>query len=167
MEIRDILIYLYLKYNGNNKKLFNALQEKELVSESDLAVAKKEHDFSKFYTCVDKDYPKDLKGFEYGAFPLVIRKDYDILCSRIASYIYAKAVLNSFEGSYSVTFEEIEKRFELTEKLADNGLVEIIVKELELYEGIDGGSIWVTDKDFDIYVYGAYLAQAIDDSEEE
>ena len=90
---------------------------------------------------------------------------------KIASYVYAIAVLKSSDANWFVGFDEIEKRFSgMLEKplKEDKELVEKIQEELFNYNGLaDGDAVWVDDDCFDINLFHDYRATYTDLDEEE
>lgn len=67
----------------------------------------------------------------------------EIYSKKIAAYIYSKAVMNSLDGNYYVTFKDIETTFYRATTIKnsfskDEELQESIADELILYEGIWG-----------------------------
>lgn len=74
LTAREILITLHLLHNGNWKKIYEAIENKELmedrVDEEVVAQYKKEFDYDSFITILDNDYPKRLKHEYRPAFVL-------------------------------------------------------------------------------------------------
>lgn len=72
-KMRDILIYLYEKYDGDWDDLYTAIQNKERVDinvvESTVKRHKKKYDY---VTMIDRNYPEEYKG-NYKP-PIVLRK---------------------------------------------------------------------------------------------
>ena len=106
------------------------------------------------------------------------------MAHKIASYVYATAVLESGDNNWCVYFDEIEDRFGvvdsekedwqndgcmlLTRLCDDKELVEKIQEELYKYDGLaDGDAVWVYDDWFDINLFHDYRATYTDLDEEE
>ena len=104
------------------------------------------------------------------------------MARKIASYVYATAVLESDDNNWCVYFDEIEDRFgvkdeEHTESYYmlesrlcdDDELVELILEELHKYEGLEGDDdcAYVDDGCFDINLWHDYRASYTDLDEEE
>lgn len=112
----------------------------------------------------------------------------EMMSCKIASFIYAQAVLNSSEGNWCVSFDEIKERFgiDLNNQIANNDfeLLNAIEEELFNYQGVLDVEIDL-DKDFlelskngidiegnysnnfDIIIGTDYLANDYDIEEEE
>ena len=61
MKMRQILIYFYHKYNGNYKKMLEALKNKERVEENELNEMLKNVNEDDYVTMIDNDYPSECK----------------------------------------------------------------------------------------------------------
>lgn len=61
MKMRQILIYFYHKYNGNYRKMLQALKNKEIVKENELNEMLKNVDENDYVTMIDADYPSECK----------------------------------------------------------------------------------------------------------
>ena len=55
--MRDIVMYFAIKYHGDFKKIYDALNVKEKVKKDDLKLCKVELKY-KYFTLLDKNYPK-------------------------------------------------------------------------------------------------------------
>ena len=104
------------------------------------------------------------------------------MARKIASYVYAVAVLESGDNNWCIYFDEIEKRFGLKDEehqdewlmlekplSDDEELVEAILEELYKYEGLEGSEdcAYVDDGCFDINLWHDYRASYTDLDEEE
>lgn len=103
------------------------------------------------------------------------------MAHKIASYVYATAVLESGDANWCIYFDEIEDRFGVQDEehtegyymlksrlIDDKELVEKIQEELFKYEGLDDGdAVWVDDDCFDINLFHDYRATYTDLDEEE
>lgn len=104
------------------------------------------------------------------------------MARKIASYVYAVAVLESGDANWCIYFDEIEKRFGLKDEehqdewlmlekplCEDEELVEAILEELYKYDGLDGNAdcVWVDDCCFDLNLWHDYRATYTDLDEEE
>jgi hypothetical protein len=106
------------------------------------------------------------------------------MAHKIASYVYATAVLESGDNDWCIYFGEIEDRFGvvdsekedwqnvgcmlLTRLCNDKELVEKIQEELYKYDGLaDGDAVWVYGECFDINLFHDYRATYTDLDEEE
>ncbi len=79
--MRKVLLYFAIKYKGNWKKIYKALENKEKISEEDL---KKVDKYKDFMTIIDSDYPKNLKKIYQPPFVLFYKGDKKILEQRNA-----------------------------------------------------------------------------------
>lgn len=61
MKMRQILIYFYHKYNGNYRKMLEALKNKERVEENELNEMLKNVNEDDYVTIIDNDYPSECK----------------------------------------------------------------------------------------------------------
>lgn len=61
LTAREILITFHLLYNGNWKKIYEAVQNKDDIDDELVARYKDEFDYDSFITILDNDYPKRLK----------------------------------------------------------------------------------------------------------
>lgn len=91
---------------------------------------------------------------------------------KIASYVYAVAVLKSWDANYFVDFDEIEQRIHLDKPLKEDiELVEMVKEELHKYGGLEGDDscVWIDLKGgcFDINLWHDYRASYTDLDEEE
>lgn len=175
--MKKILIYLWLKYNGDFEAIYNVIKNKEAVDMVEVEnVATKEMQ-EKYCTLIDNDYPKYLKGKQNP--PFVIEKSkidwwnnreryLDKYSNKIASYVYAIAVLNSSEGNWHVSFYEINKRFALDIPIEeDKELITLVVERLEEdYVGLLD-EVVVIDDSFDLILGTDYIANDYDVDEEE
>lgn len=95
------------------------------------------------------------------------RKDYlNKYSTKIASYIYSTAVLESESGNYCFDFEKLTKLFDLKPSLKDDkNLQKKIIEELEKYEGI--AEIDSDADEFSIYLYTWYMLHEEEEEEEE
>ena len=107
------------------------------------------------------------------------------MARKIASYVYATAVLESGDNNWCVYFDEIEHRFGvvdtnkddwqndgcmlLTSLSDDDELVEKIQEELYKYDGLacDADCVIVEDGCFDVNLWHDYRASYTDLDEEE
>lgn len=60
MQINDVLLYFALKYSGDYKKMFIALQNNEAININDFSTMKK-NNLYKVVTIRDENYPNELK----------------------------------------------------------------------------------------------------------
>lgn len=79
--MREILIYLALKYNGNFFKIYEAIQRKEIVPIKELkeAVRKIETQEIKAIKILDDEYPKVFKRCEYSPIVLFYEENINLL----------------------------------------------------------------------------------------
>lgn len=176
MEMRDILIYFWETNQGDWDKVYKAIAAKEIVDPSVLAkVVTKEKQLN-YCTIIDDNYPAYLKT--QNRPPMVIdtskiewwnnRQRYiEKYSCKIASFIYATAVLNSDEGNYMVSFKKINQRFDLDIKIEeDPTLIHYVIEQLEGYDGIID-SIDLDKDGFDIMLGTDYIANDYDVEDEE
>lgn len=96
MESRIILIALYKKYNGNWRKIYDAILNKEDIDskENERYVELAKRDASKYVTLLDENYPEPYKQVYHP--PIVVK-------------IPAKAKLRTHEVKVITTFENVIK----------------------------------------------------------
>ena len=83
---------------------------------------------------------------------------------RIASFIYAKSVLETSSGNWQVDFEELEQYFEINIK--DNQkLINTIEEELNNYEGI--AEVDINEEGFDVILWLDYCASTYVEGQDE
>lgn len=175
--MRKILIYLWLKNNGDFEAVYNAIKNKEAVDMAEVENVVTKEEQEKYCTLIDNDYPKYLKDRHNP--PFVIEKSkidwwnnrekyLDKYSNKIASYVYALSVLNSSEGNWCVDFKEINKRFALDLPIEeDKELIVMIVERLEEdYVGLLD-EVVVIDDSFDLILGTYYIANDYDVDEEE
>lgn len=61
LTAREILITFHLLHNGNWKKIYEAIQNKDDIDDELVARYKDEFDYDSFITILDGDYPERLK----------------------------------------------------------------------------------------------------------
>ena len=91
MNAREILIYLSLKFNGDYRRIREAIEKHEYIDD-DIDIPKTDY---KAVTIVDEDYPEELKRytmcpivlFYYGNLSLIkdINKNLAVIGSRITT----------------------------------------------------------------------------------
>ena len=94
MEGKEILLYLSIKYKGNWEAIYNAINQKEKLSENEVKILNSTIK-SKYVTILDKEYPEYLKSifrppfvlFYYGNLSLLhdFQKNISCVGSRNAS----------------------------------------------------------------------------------
>ena len=84
--MREILIYLALKYNGNFFKIYEAIQREEIVPIEELkeVVRKIETQEIKAITIVDDEYPEAFKRCEYSPIVLFYEGNINLLNKEMA-----------------------------------------------------------------------------------
>lgn len=180
-KMKKIVIYLWLKNNKDNKKTYNDIANKVPVDLEDVERVVTEEIQSKYCCILDEDYPNYLKTKDN--LPFAIERDkiewyekrpryIEKMSTKIASFIYATAVLESGDNNWCVYFDEIEERFEGMLDLAlkdDKELVEAIHEELYTYNGLRGEAdcVIVEEDCFDVNLWHDYRACETDLDEEE
>lgn len=71
MNMRDVLLYFALKYDGNFPNIYNALQNKELVDWELFKELKERCQFN-YVTIIDQDYPWFFKNSDFNCPPIVL-----------------------------------------------------------------------------------------------
>lgn len=121
--MRNIIIYFYKKYNGNDLEIYNAICKKEKVDVAEIEKIKKE-DNSNLITIVDKDYPNTLKKANIP--PFVVKKDNlqftivkETIIGEITRYqtFLDESKLDVNETTSIIVKSKIQALFDLLEKL--------------------------------------------------
>lgn len=89
--MRDILLAFYFKYDGNFKKMYDALQAKEFIDPNEYLDGVNKNDF---YAIIDEDYPEKFKTMS--APPIVIKKE------DVEAYLMARAIGDVIKSSVLV-----------------------------------------------------------------
>lgn len=76
--MREVLLYLSLKYNGDFKKIYDGLKNKEIIN-SELYVKLKMQLKYDYITILDDDYPDSLKDIDCPPFVLFYKGDINLL----------------------------------------------------------------------------------------
>lgn len=77
MKSREILIALNEKYKGNWEDIFNAISNKETLTEDEMYDLTLNLDCSKFVTLTDEDYPEEIKKIYRPPF-VIYRNDLEL-----------------------------------------------------------------------------------------
>ncbi len=75
---RDVLLAMYFKFKGDNVKIFQALKNKERLTQEDYDKIDQEIleiDFQKLVTIIDDDYPNECKTMLNPPIAIWINKD--------------------------------------------------------------------------------------------
>lgn len=86
MEIRDLLIYLSIKYDGVWNRIYQAIKEKENIDSKECEKVLKTLT-TKAITIFDKEYPKNLKHIYKCPFVLYYKGDISLLNKKIVSFV--------------------------------------------------------------------------------
>lgn len=99
LTAREILITFHLLHNGNWKKIYEAIQNKDFIDNELVARYKDEFDYDSFITILDSDYPERLKH------------------ERRPVFVMTEGMLRTITGIYEQIDELHQKHDEIEEQL--------------------------------------------------
>ena len=78
MEMRDVLGYFAYKYNGDSRKILEALDKRETVTPSQINQFHEKIEYD-FFTAIDDNYPEILKSVENPPIVMFYKGDIELI----------------------------------------------------------------------------------------
>lgn len=75
MSMREIIIYLYLKYNKDWDRIYEAIRNKEPIDKLDMKDTLEYEDLTSYITIIDNNYPSKYKSQFKPPFVLEIKDE--------------------------------------------------------------------------------------------
>ena len=167
-EIQDVRNYLITIYhNDNNNAVFDTYNN---YKNTDYIKDTKEN----FENIIlqDNDFLNMLLNDEGTQNQMLSELCIDTDYEKIASYIFATCILNSYSGTYGVSIEDVESTFDIKINYSTYNRINEVIWELYGDKLIDINNdddyyYYVEQKEFNLNIYGMYCLNYIDDESED
>lgn len=111
--MREVLLYLSLKYNGNFKKIYDGLKNKELINGKLYAKLKKQLKYD-YITILDDDYPDSLKDINCPPFVLFYKGDINLINKECYTILGTESYAqDSISATHTIASGLIKKSYTL------------------------------------------------------